>query len=300
MFDAVLLLSMNSPSTVCPNCFVPFQSERPRFCPSCGQETTVKPPTVTEFVQQFGGAYFATEGALWRTLKILLTKPGELTRLYVAGRRKHFVLPLRLYLSISVVTLLLVRVTGSSVVGGLDDPNVQAKLTGQPGSLQVGLGFGRAGLKDGIFYCEGMPTWICNRLRSRIDVDVPAFIQRMHLVQERLVGNIGGAMFVLMPIFALGLALLYRNRGLGYTEHLVFALHLHAFWFVAFALMQLPTEAAGLLGLLVIVTYTLRAMHRVYGGRWWPLLVRASALAVFYAMAGGITITIGALLALLA
>jgi hypothetical protein len=36
-------------------------------------------------VQQFGGAYFSTEGALWRTLKFQLLKSGELTCQYVAG-----------------------------------------------------------------------------------------------------------------------------------------------------------------------------------------------------------------------
>jgi hypothetical protein len=292
--------TMSVPPDVCPNCFEPFGGTRPRFCSACGQETTIKPPTLTEFAQQFGGAYFATEGALWRTLKLLLTKPGELTRQYLAGRRKHFVLPLRLYLSISVVTLLLIRFAGGVVVGNLDNPELQAKLSSHRGTIQLALGPGRAGLKDGIFYCENLPDWICRRLSARIDVDVPAFIQRMHLVQDRIVGNIGGAMFVLMPIFAFGLWLLYRNRRLGYTEHLVFALHVHAFWFVVFALMQLPSETVGVVGLLVIVGYTVLAMRRVYGGRWLPLLARACALAAFYAMAGVVTVTLGALVALLA
>ena len=86
-----------------------------RFCPACGQETNVKPPKLSEFVQQFGGAYFSTEGALWRTLKLLLFKPGELTVRYLAGQRKHYVLPLRLYLTISVLVLVLMRsLAGSS------------------------------------------------------------------------------------------------------------------------------------------------------------------------------------------
>ncbi len=90
----------------CLNCGASFAAPRPKFCPSCGQETTVRPPTLGEFAQQFGGAYFSTEGALWRTLALLLFKPGELTRQYLAGRRKHYVLPLRLYLTVSVVVLL--------------------------------------------------------------------------------------------------------------------------------------------------------------------------------------------------
>ena len=63
--------------------------------------------------QQFGGAYFATEGALWRTLKLLLLQPGELTAEYLRGRRKHYVMPLHLVLSIAVVMLLTLRLLGS-------------------------------------------------------------------------------------------------------------------------------------------------------------------------------------------
>jgi len=40
-----------------------------------------------ELAQQFGGADFGTEGASGRTLKLLLTRPGELTAPYLAGRR---------------------------------------------------------------------------------------------------------------------------------------------------------------------------------------------------------------------
>ena len=91
-----------APATACLNCGAAFGTPAPHFCPDCGQESRVRAPTLMEFVQQFGGAYFATEGALWRTLKLLLRQPGELTRQYLAGRRKHYVLPLRLYLSLSL------------------------------------------------------------------------------------------------------------------------------------------------------------------------------------------------------
>jgi hypothetical protein len=98
-----------APSTApthCLNCGQPLSVPRPKFCGACGQETRVRAPRLMEFAQQFGGAYLATEGALWRTLKLLLFKPGELTRQYLAGRRKHYVLPLRLYLTVSVLVLL--------------------------------------------------------------------------------------------------------------------------------------------------------------------------------------------------
>ena len=89
----------------CPNCGRRHEAPPTPFCPGCGQETTLRPPTLGEFAQQFGGSYLSTEGALWRTLKLLLTRPGALTREYLAGRRRHYVLPLRLYLTASVVAL---------------------------------------------------------------------------------------------------------------------------------------------------------------------------------------------------
>ena len=67
-------------SATCPNCAAALPADgSARFCPACGQETRLRAPTLMEFAQQFGGAYLSTEGALWRTLKLLLTKPGEMT-----------------------------------------------------------------------------------------------------------------------------------------------------------------------------------------------------------------------------
>ena len=129
-----------------------------------------------EFLQLFGGAYFATEGALWRSLKLLLLKPGALTAQYLAGRRKHHGLPLRLYLALK-------------------------------------LGSGRAAMKDGVFFCERLPTWVCRRIQRRVDIDPRRMLGAIDALKDRFLGNLGGAMFVLLPGFALWLKLAYRNRA---------------------------------------------------------------------------------------
>lgn len=246
----------------------------------------MRPPTVGEFVQQFGGAYFATEGALWRTLKLLLFKPGELTRQYLAGRRKHYVLPLRLYLSISLVVLLAVRLLAGA---SLEAPGAVQVEDKELRSLNIDLGWGKAGMREGIFYCEGLPPWLCTRLKRRIDLAPEAFAGQIAQVGQRFVANLGATLFVLLPSFALGLKLLYWNRRLRYTEHLVFALHLHAAWFGVLGLTLLPWSWLELLWLAVPV-YTVLAMKRVYGGRWWPRWLRASLISVLY----GALFTLGA------
>ena len=273
----------------CLNCGGPLAflrpNPRPNFCPACGQETNLKPPTLLAFVQQFGGAYLSTEGALWRTLKLLLLKPGELTRQYLAGRRKHYVLPLRLYLTVSVVTLLLVRALGGVQVNlgaanGFDPKKADA--------IPITIAGGRAGMKNGEFYCTDLPPWLCGRLKARVDLDAPAFQREIERFGERFAANLGAAMFVLLPSFALWLKLAYRNRHLRYTEHLVFALHLHAFWFIALAFALPDSVALATIAIGTMPVYAMLALRRVYGGRFWPRLLRAAIISVLYGLTLGL------------
>jgi hypothetical protein len=268
------------PPTDCLNCGHALGTPRPNFCPACGQETNLRPPRIGEFIQQFGGAYFATEGALWRTFKLLLFRPGELTRQYLAGRRKHYVLPLRLYLTVSVVVLLVMRLAaGADMEGGFQldiDPQV-----GEYSLIEFGDGMA-AGMKDGQFFCRGFPPWVCKRLQRRLDLDPKGLQLQAAEFGQRAIGNVGLGMFLILPLFAAGLKLVYLNRGLRYTEHLVFALHLHAFWFVAllFTLGNVPW--LGTVAGLSIPVYTWLAMRRVYRDRWWALLLRTGVLSLLY------------------
>lgn len=264
----------------CANCDQPLTAPPPKFCPNCGQETHIRPPRLAEFLQQFGGAYLSTEGALWRTLKLLMLKPGELTAQYLGGRRKHYVLPLRLYLTISVLVLLLMRAT-ASIQFQVDDAELPKE---RPQHANIAILGGSAGLKDGVFYCERLPQWVCKRLQRRMDVDAKEIRQQVEDLGQRFIANVGAAMFLMLPSFALMLKLAYRGRRLHYTEHLVFALHVHAFWFLMLALSTLDVAALAVLGAAAVPVYTLLAMGRVYGGRWWPRVLRAALISVMYAV----------------
>lgn len=286
----------------CPNCGTPLAAITPpaRYCPGCGQETRLRAPTLGEFVQQFGGAWFATEGGLWRTLKALAV-PGRLTREYFAGRRRRYVLPLRLYLSVSLVVLLALRVFAGVQMGDPSRPAVVLDGPAErPASVTLDLGSGRAGLKDGRFFCEGLPGWLCTRLKRRLDHDPAGLAREAQAAGERFMANLGAAMFVLLPAYAAALKLVYRSRRLRYTEHLVFALHVHAFGFAMLGVTLLPLGGWEGLALLAVPVYTLLAMKHVYGGRWRWLLPRAALIAVVYGCAALLAVAGLGLAALLA
>ncbi len=264
----------------CLNCGAPLALPRPRFCGACGQETLVRPPTLGEFVQQFGGAYFSTEGALWRTLALLLFRPGELTCRYLAGRRKHYVLPLRLYITISLVTLLLVRVAAPMSVNGGAEAISKAGETGDVTVIDLGNG-SRTGIDNGRFYCEKLPPWVCTRLQARLDVDAKSFARELARWPERFLSHWGTAMFLLVPIFALLTMLVHAGRGLRYTEHLVYALHVHSFWFLAIAASLVPVAGSALV-LVAMPVHGYAAARRVYGGGWLGTVLRALLVAMLY------------------
>lgn len=266
----------------CLNCGHRFQGAPLRFCPQCGQETRVRPPTLWEFLQQFGGAYVSTEGALWRTLALLLARPGELTRRYLAGQRKHYVLPLRLYLTLSVLVLLLGRLVVSLGPGA--PPAVKFDTPGGASAFALDIGRGRAGVKAGQFYCTDLPAWVCQRLKQRLSVDPQGLQREAQLVGERIMSQVGSAMFVMLPAFALWLKLAYLDRRLRYTEHLVFALHLHAVWFLLLALMLPGLGPLTAVAMLAVPVYGWLSMRRVYGGRWWTRLLRCATVSVLYLM----------------
>ena len=103
-------------------------------------------------------------------------------------------------------------------------------------------------------------------------------------------------MFLLLPLFALLLKVLYARRGWFLTEHVVFGLHTHAYAFVVFAVVTLIVWAAPeadltgtAAGVLVstIPLYFLLAQKHVYGQSWRKTVVKAVLLGSAYNMALG-------------
>ena len=93
------------------------------------------------------------------------------------------------------------------------------------------------------------------------------------------------AMFVLLPLYALLLKIVYFNRRMYFGEHLVFSFHLHSFMFLLMMVMLLPVEWLGSLLFFWLIIYPVFALRRVYGGRWFPTLLRSFLVFILYMLA---------------
>ena len=67
------------------------------FCSECGQHAHVH-RTLGAFFHDFAHGVLHFEGKIWRTIPLLVWKPGELTRRYIDGQRASFVSPIALFL----------------------------------------------------------------------------------------------------------------------------------------------------------------------------------------------------------
>ncbi len=254
-----------------------------RFCHACGQSAQERTPTVAQMMRDYGHQYVGLEGALWHTLKLLVLRPGRLTLEYLRGRRRRYVHPIRLYLTISILCFLVLQLLSLRVDFGQVEREM-SKGPKQDANIRIELGVGSAQIKGNDFECD-LGAWVCDRLKRRFAVEPHQLVQELQNMNRRFIGYFPYAMFVLLPLFAALLHLAYLNRKLHYAEHLVFALHLHAFWFVAIAAIALVPSTIRPWLLLAMPVHALMAMRGVYGGRWRATLARAAFISPLYLLA---------------
>ena len=226
----------------CPNC----GSDRvERYCPSCGQRASSLHTPVGEFVREALDGLFSFDSRVWRTLITLFRHPGALTVDYWEGRRARFVAPLRLYLFVSFFTFLFLAVAAPE---GIID------ATGTNPEAMVAFGITPDDDDD--------PGWLSERV-------LRPMVENPERTQALFVQRLPWVVFVLVPVFAAWLRLLYRRRERFFVPHLVFAFHFHTVAFVLYAAgtagdKMLGTEVVSDLTSFAILIVLFLALRRVY------------------------------------
>lgn len=304
----------------CRNCGAPAPAA---YCPQCGQETQARLPKFTQFMREAAGRYVALDGRLWKTLGALLFRPGLLTREYLAGRRKRYIRPARLFLVTSLLLFAVLRIfvelQGVELLQ-LDDASAKLDAAAKAGTrAKSGPGAGEVAVPEAAGAAQGKaagaaPAKTGEEGPLRIDdvdldlgIEIPPLKRRLdrfrHLSaadkQAQIVDGIFRygpyAMFVLLPAFALLLKILYLGRRRRYparprlyAEHLVFAAHNTAFLSLGIVAANL---ALGFLRAAVIVwmlVYLVWSMRAVYGGSWLGIAARSSVIFVAYSILFGL------------
>jgi hypothetical protein len=247
----------------CLNCGEPVTTD---FCGRCGQENTDYRVSLLRLFGDLAEELFQLESRLWRTLWTLVRKPGLLTVEYNAGRRVRYTAPLRLYLLASVAYFAMMSLLPAKT------PRIEAKLDA----------------KDEAELSRELDAELRSpferRLKTRVlelsKSDPQALGER---VTAALESQVPKAMVVLLPAFALLSWLFFRTPRMYYVEHLVLALHVHAFAFLVMLLGWLTrNDVLALSSLPLAWLWMVLAMRRVFGRGWWATIWRAVLIGNFY------------------
>lgn len=287
-----------------------------KFCHACGQDTANHPPSLFEFVHEFVAHYVAVEGALWRSLKGLAFKPGFLTTEYLAGRKTRYVLPLRLLLTLGFVFFLLVKIMPSepsdaevdaeaaqAIDEALETASAKAASASasavfkmgekptplgarEPASAASGGGSSSIEIKSNVaplFLLDVLPPF----LRPQVEAAKARWSKDSTSESDRMMGKVRSllpyAVLCSLPLFAGMLALVFWWRRQTYGAHFVFAMHLHAFFYLGLTMTLMPLGGGEIAVLVWLMLYPLLAIKRVYAHTWWKAL-GSSALVFFLHM----------------
>ncbi len=270
------------------------------FCAQCGQRNIRRLVSVRRMLWDVLDDQLSVNSALPRSVSGLLLRPGFLTREYVAGRIVRYIAPFRLYLVTSLLFFLVLalyadprRLADEAEAGPAATAADSAAGAARPARKGSIMNLGR--MRDTLSVPQVFKPVARRLAEQEKRINSMPRGDALNALIAGMERNAPKTVFLLLPLFAIFLKILYFRRDRLYVEHFVFALHIHSFAYVVFTAMLLtsggPYSALLLLWLLVYVFW---AMKRVYGQGYRKTATKYLALggAYFMALLVGMLLTI--------
>lgn len=260
---------MSEEKTYCKNCSTELIGN---YCHQCGQAAADPRKSVKEVFVSLLAAFINWDGKLFRTIRLLLFKPGILTAYYLQGKRQAYHEPLRLFLFSSFIFFFLLifqltnleKNTRQLNFYALNDTTVIVQMPWYTDTL-----YGYTIQNDEIINLESNTSDVV--LSKNILSD---FIYRFK-------SNISYIFWFSLPLFALALKIIYRKKYFLW-DHWIFSLHFYSFVFIISILVLLIQITLNLfhlssetitewLVILVLISswaYSIPAQKNVYQESW--------------------------------
>lgn len=252
--------------TQCQNCKAPLSGP---YCAQCGQKHSPSIPSVLGFLGEFTEAFTHADSRLWRTLWLLLARPGALPKRYFAGQRAQYLPPLRLYLLITIGFFLLVSIDARMSDPEVDTPLIEVKAEQ---SLEVEATAAAEEQREpcDVQYTGPAQDYLLPKIKGACE---QALNDNGASLSQRFIANVPKGMFVLMPLFAATMMLWYWRPRRYFMEHLIFQVSNHSAMFLVGSILvslewMLPVALHGPLELALIpygLFYCVKSLRVYYG-----------------------------------
>jgi hypothetical protein len=308
----------STPTRPCLNCGDPSIGW---YCPTCGQRKMDVAISLRRMLMEALEDQLSLNSSLPRTLGALFFRPGHLTREYVQGRIVRYIPPFRLYLVSSLLFFLIlpliadpvqisegeetqahadsiraVRMADSVLLvharkAGEDTVPLSRSLQRAPRPEQGSITLGPNPDK-----MPGFMKPVARRMKAtETRLNAMPRNEALRTLVEAFEENAPVGVFVMMPLFALILKMLYVRQKRFYVEHFVFSLHVHAFVFsIGTILMLAQWDWVQVVLLTWFLLYLFLSLKRVYRQGIIATFFKWSLLGVCYSilLIFGVTATV--------
>ncbi len=284
-----------------------------KYCHVCGQENAEPKETVWQLASHFFNDMTHFDGKVFTSMKDLILKPGFLSREYMRGKRASYLNPVRMYFFTSFIFFLIffslykvdekeLNKSGagngdkidSTTLKQISDQLNSGKITTRDEFRKViddtasGIVFktnfqSRAQFDSLMKSSKTRPNWFQRKLANKIFAIEDKYSHNSGMLVTNFTNaflhSIPQMLFVLLPMFALYLKLLYkRHRDYYYADHAIFTIHFYIFVFIdmllVFSFSKLThiswlswLSYLNILLVLAIFFYMYKAMRNFYNQR---------------------------------
>jgi hypothetical protein len=313
-------------SPACLNCGTTLAGP---FCHYCGQPDKNLLRFFPVLLRELLADFLDFDSRFARTMKPLLFHPGKLTRDYLDGRRFRYTPPLRLYIFASMAFFLIAAMLANSALvnnsdgqafqfgndkasikvdKGLEEAVKAGEMTAEEAAAEddtININGEPWDRETNPFIVPGAPDFINDWINDEIE-DSPRKGREIeanpNIIVDKVMDVLPIAVFIMLPLVALLLKFWYLFSGHYYVEHLIHALHNHAFLFVVFILMLMADAVAALVepdtenllkqiagwidvvAVIWIPLYLLISLKRVYQQGWTLTLAKFSMVGMSYTL----------------
>ncbi|HSM84986.1 MAG TPA: sulfur carrier protein ThiS [Candidatus Limnocylindrales bacterium] len=188
----------------CPSCLSVCDG---KFCPCCGEKRPSRHDlSIGHLLSHAAEIVFHWDSKIFRTFRVLFSKPGLLSAEYVAGRRKPYAHPFQVFFIANLLYFLVFPVLGWS---GLKTP------------LSI--------YRSTMVYRE-WATRMAEQRAAGQGIGMEEFTRRFDHQADI---HSRSLVFLVVPLFAAVLFGMEWRKRRYFGEHLVFALHFSALWMIA-------------------------------------------------------------------
>lgn len=277
-----------------------------KYCHNCGQENIEPKESVWHLLSHLFKDITHFDGKFFTSMKDLIWKPGFLSLEYMKGRRAAYLNPIRMYLFTSFIFFLiffsLYKIDGDNLNAGNIDNMDSVQLKQSPEKYNNGIPTAKKEIRERIFDTASIQL-LSRKYRSMVEYDSSVKAGKKYNWLEKqlvyknielnkkyknnpgsLISNlfnklqhsIPQMLFVLLPLFALFLKLLYiRRKFFYYTDHAIFTIHFYIFVFIDMLLIFGISKLEAITGftwlqylnifmILVLFFYLYEAMRNFY------------------------------------